>query len=230
MSNLTSLDPKWKPLYTLAGIIALFNVLLIFIQIVLFSISPPPQLFEIEAWLELFASRPVYGLINLDLLLALNNIILVPVYLGIYVALKKENESAMLVGLILGLVGIAIYFPSNPCIEMLNLSSLYTQGNPSEKASLIQSATAIMMNWHGTSFVVYYFLEAIILLVFSVVMLKSSSFKKSTSWFGILSGIMMCIPSTFGTVGLIFSFLSLIPWVIFSILLGIRFIREGRAS
>jgi hypothetical protein len=46
---------------------------------------------------------------------------------------------------------------------------------------------------------------------------------------GLLSGILMAVPSTFGTVGLYFSLASLVPWVVFAVLVARRLWRLGEA-
>jgi len=228
MSKLNHFEPKWKALYTIAGYLAFLNIILIFVQVIIFSIWMPPAINEAKKWLELFSSNPLLGFINLDLLLLLNNIILIPIYLVLYFTLKKENESWMLIGLVLALMGLAAYIPSNPAFEIFFLSRTYMEVDIAEKTSLIIAAQALLMHWHGTTFVVYYFLNAAILLIYGRYMLKSSSYRKVTAWVCLASGILMCVPSNFGIIGLVFSLLSLLPWIVFTMILGFRFIREGR--
>lgn len=45
---------------------------------------------------------------------------------------------------------------------------------------------------------------------------------------GLIAGFLMVIPSTAGTLGLVFSLASLIPWYVFSILVAKKFIQLGR--
>jgi len=57
------------------------------------------------------------------------------------------------------------------------------------------------------------------------VMLRSNFFGRGIAWVGLISGILMTIPSTAGTIGLFFSLASLVPWAIFLILLIPKFFR-----
>jgi hypothetical protein len=51
-------------------------------------------------------------------------------------------------------------------------------------------------------------------------MLLNSTFSKATAIWGLVSGFFMLIPSTAGMLGLVFSLVSLIPWIVFSLLVG----------
>lgn len=78
-----------------------------------------------------------------------------------------------------------------------------------------------MAGYTGTIFNVYYVLNAICLLLFSYALIKSPRFKKSLGlWMGFSSGILMIVA---GTIGMTFSLLSLIPWVVFIALLRINY-------
>ena len=80
-----------------------------------------------------------------------------------------------------------------------------------------------MARYTGTTFDVYYILNAIVLLTISFVMFKSKIYIRATAWSGLVSGVLMSIPSTFGVIGLVFSLVFLIPWIVFSVLLVFSF-------
>jgi len=67
-------------------------------------------------------------------------------------------------------------------------------------------------------------------LIFAMVMLRSKVFSKATGWVGLVSGLLMTIPSTAGAVGLIFSLASLVPWAVFSVMIARRFFQMDRRS
>lgn len=56
-------------------------------------------------------------------------------------------------------------------------------------------------------------------------MLKSQIYSKTTAIIGITSGILMAIPSSAGTLGMVLSLASLVPWAIFIILISKKFFR-----
>ncbi|MDX9775560.1 MAG: hypothetical protein RBT40_06370, partial [Petrimonas sp.] len=82
-----------------------------------------------------------------------------------------------------------------------------------------------MARYTGTAFDVYYVFNAITLILISMTMYKSRDFGRSSATWGLVAGIFMIIPSTAGTLGLICSLLSLVPWIVFSVLIGRRLIQ-----
>ncbi len=140
-------------------------------------------------------------------------------YLALYFALKDENKTLSIFGLTIGLIGLAIYFPSNTSIEMLSISSQYADAvTEQEKTILLAAGQTLFSIWRGTSFAVYYVLNGIALILFFSAMCKNNKFRKITAYIGLLSGILMVVPATAGIIGITMSLLSLIPWSIFSIL------------
>lgn len=74
----------------------------------------------------------------------------------------------------------------------------------------------------GTAFNVYYVLSDVALLIIAFVMLRSDVFSKKTGYLALAAGIFMAIPSTVGTIGLVFSLLSLVPWEVWLIFIARR--------
>lgn len=214
-------DAQWHWIFKSGGLAAALGVAIIPIQIIVYAIAPPPA--NITEWFNLFQSSPLLGLLNMDLLYLVNNLLLILIYLSLYLALKPIREAVVLTALILGLVGIAAYVPSNPAFEMLELSEQYQAASTEAHLALLLAAgQALIVQIEGTAFLVYYILNALALLLFAAVMLRSGVFSRNTAYAGIAAGILMLVPSNVGTVGLIFAFLSLIPWAIFSILVARR--------
>ncbi len=223
MENKKQLLLQWSGLFRTSGVLIVLMLIIIPVQIVIFTVSPMPV--SIDQWIQLFVNQPVLGMLHLDLLYLINTVILSIIYFALAILVFNENKSITAIALILGLVGIAAYFPSNTCIEMLFLTRNY-----SDMESLRQAATILLLEWKGTAFTVYYILNAIALLLLSIAMQKNPLFKKRTAILGIVSGILMMIPSTFGMIGLIFSMLSLIPWYIFCIDVSVLFLRKPKLS
>lgn len=218
-------NTEWQWIYKLATISAIVGVAIIPLQIIVYLISPPPT--AIEDWFSLFQNNTLLGLLNLDLLYLLNNILLVPIYLALYLAMKPIDEAKPLMAVVLGLLGIAAYFSSNTAFEMLALSEQYRNATDTQAALLLAAGQALMVNYVGSAFLVYYLLNALALLLFALVMLQSKVFGRNAAYAGIVSGLLMLVPSMFGTIGLIFAFASLLPWALFSILIARSFFRLG---
>lgn len=219
--GISSTHAQWKELYKIGGVAALLSVLLIPIQIFIFVRWPPPG--PVADWFALFQQNWFLGLLSLDLLYLLNNTFLVLIYLALYIALRQVNPSWMIIMLVLGLIGVAAYFASNTAFEMLALSNQYTvAGTEAEKAMLLAAGQAMLVIYKGTAFDVYYVFDAIALLILAVVMLRSNIFSKAAGYWGLASGILMTIPSTVGTLGMMFALASLVPWMVFCLLIARR--------
>jgi hypothetical protein len=212
---------NFQPLYRVAQFLALTMLILIPLQIVIYVIAPPPD--TVKGFFELYQQNPFLGLLSLDFLYLFNNMIIVIIYLALFVLLYREKPVIVLLALILGLIGIACYYPSNPAFEMLTLSNQYFQALPEQQTIYLAAGEALMAGYTGTTFDVYYVLSTICLLLFAYALIKSHKFKKSIGLWGLASGFFMIVPSSAGVLGMIFSLLSLIPWVVFIALLMINF-------
>jgi len=135
----------------------------------------------------------------------------------------------MLIAVVFGITGIAAYFASNTAFEMLSLSSQYSAAATEAQRAMFLTAGQVMLEtYKGTAFDIYYVLNTIVLFVFSVVMLRSNIFSRTTAYLGILAGVLMVVPSSAGTIGLYFSLASLVPWAIWLILVARRLFRLGQ--
>lgn len=220
-------DLNWNKLYKTGGIAAIVIVLIIPIQVAIFAIFPPPE--TTIGFFELFNSNWIIGLLSLDFLYYVNNGLLILVYLGLFASLQRIDFATMLIALTLGLVGITTYYVSSVGFEMLSISNHYYATESIEiKQQLLSVGHSLISRYKGTAFDVYYVFNAITLLLISITMYKSKDFGKSAATWGLIAGIFMIIPSTAGTIGLIFSLISLIPWIVFSILIGKRMIRMAK--
>lgn len=212
---------NFRPLYRVAQFLALTMLILIPLQIVIYVIAPPPN--TVKEFFELYQQNPFLGLLSLDFLYLFNNMIIAIIYLALFVLLYREKPVTVLLALIFGLIGIACYYPSNPAFEILTLSNQYFQALPEQQMIYLAAGEALMAGYTGTSFDVYYVLSTICLMLFAFALIKSPKFKKSVGLWGFASGFFMIVPSSAGLLGMIFSLLSLIPWVVFVALLMINF-------
>jgi hypothetical protein len=215
------LNINFQPLYRVAHFLALAMLLLIPSQIVIFVIAPPPD--TVRGFFELYQQNPFLGLLSLDFLYLFNNIIIAIIYLALFTLLYQQTPVTVLLALIFGLIGIACYYPSNPAFEMLTLSNQFVQALPEQQTIYLAAGEAVMAGYTGTSFDVYYVLSTVCLLLFACAIIKSTKFKKSVGLWGLASGFFMIVPSSAGTLGMVFSMLSLIPWVVFVALLMLKF-------
>lgn len=227
LTNVETVDSRWKDLCKVGGMAALTMLVLMAIQIIVFVVWPPPS--TVEGYFALFHNNWLLGLLSLDLLYIVDSVLLIPIYLALYAVLKRAGESSMLIAVVFGITGIAAYFASNTAFEMLSLSSQYSAATTEAQRVMFLTAGQVMLEtYKGTAFDIYYVLNTIVLFVLSVVMLRSDIFSKTTAYLGILAGVLMVVPSSAGTIGLYFSLASLVPWAIWLILVARRLFQLGQ--
>ncbi|SMP52593.1 protein of unknown function [Sphaerochaeta associata] len=200
-----------------AAFCSLAMLVLIPTQIIVFSLHRPPS--EAKLWFDLFASNWFLGLIEMDLLYLIDNALVALVYLGLYEILKEKHRALMQIALLLGYIGIAAYYSSNPAFELWEAQRNYAQASTLiEQQTWLTIAESLILQWRGTAFNSYYILNGICLILISYALIKSD-LPREIGVIGLISGILMSIPSTAGMIGLVFSILSLIPWMFFLALL-----------
>lgn len=219
MEKIMNVD--YRPLFKLTNFLIIIMLLIIPIQIIVFSIAPPPD--SVVGFFELFRENAFLGLLSLDFLYLINNTIMIVLYLSLFIALYKEKPVTSLIAFVIGLTGVVCYYGSNPSFEMMTLSKKFFEARMSDHIIYIAAGEALLAGYSGTSFNVYYVLNTICLLLFAYILIKSPIFKKSVGYWALASGFFMIIPSSAGMIGLIFSLLSLIPWVVFIGLLRLEF-------
>lgn len=220
---------KWRGIFKTTGILTIIMLVIIPIQIIIFIQTPHPQ--SVNEWLYLFNNNPLLGLIHMDLLYLLNNIILAFIYLSLLISLYKTKRNTIIIAFLLGTIGLIAYISSNKSIEMFLISKEFIEASDeSTRNILLSSAKNMLLEWKGTAYLTYYFLGDITLFLISIAMFRSNIYSKTTASWALISAIFMTIPASFGTIGLIFSLLSLIPWYIFCILLVIKLLQFGKNS
>ena len=175
-------------------------------------------------------AAPLRGLLALDLLLVIANLLAIPVFLALYVALRKASPSFMALALALGLVGIAAYYASNTSFNMLALSQQYAAAtSEAQKASLQAAGQAMLAIYTGTAFQVNYIIGAIALIIISVVMLRGGVFSKATAYLGILANTLalgLYLPA----IGIYVSIFSVLFLAVWEVLIGLRFFQLAQLT
>ena len=228
-NNTENTDFAWKPLYKIGGIAASLMFALTLVQSFIFIAYPPPS--TVIDYFTLFQKNQFLGLLDLDFLLIVINILLILIYLALYVALNRFNKSYTTVALVIGLVGTTLFFASREAtFGMLTLSSQYTAATTdAQRATLLAAGQALLAIYNGTAFDLSYVLGGLVILIFSVVMLQSNIFNKAIAYVGIVMGILMLVPPTVGTIGLFLSLISLVPTLIWLIPIARKFFQLARA-
>lgn len=199
-------------------------------QAAIFFISPPPT--TVIQYFELFQKNPFLGLLDLDLSLTVDNLLFIMVYVGLYFLLKKSNRVLVTLGLVFSIMSVTLYVMSREALfSMLNLSNQYSIATSETERTILETIGQTMLTiYNGTCFTISYFLGGVTIILFSIAMLKSNIFTKVTGWLGLIMGILMLVPPTFGQLGFVLSFLSIIPLMPWLIIIAIRFFKLGRQN
>ena len=221
---------NWGNFYKFAGLSSLTSAALIPIAGIVFFVYPPPGFdptTEITVgWFNLFYSNWLAGLFNLDLVMVIDNVLVIPVFIALFMILRKINEPLMTVALVIGLVGIAGYFAVNPAFSMLSLSRQYAIANETDQKTLVASGQTLLALYQGTGFVAYMILVSAAGVIMATVMLKMKIFSRWIAYTGILSNILnpaMFIP----VIGLYIGLLTLVPLMIWYVSLGLTLLKIG---
>jgi hypothetical protein len=168
----------WIALYRAAAAAALVTAVLIPIQIAVFIAYPFPD--TVAGWFTLLQQNPLAGLVDLDLLLVVDNVLLVVIALALYVALREVSPSIMLAAAGLWLLAIAMFITANPAIGLLGLSDQFAAATTeAQRSAALAAGQALLAGWEGTAFQVSYVVGQLAGVIVGVVMLRSSLFGRA---------------------------------------------------
>jgi len=211
----------WRGLLRTGMWAAWAGIAMVVIQMAIYVFWPPPE--TTEGYFDLLIDHPVRGMLSLDVLYVVSNLLAFLVYLALTVVLWRVSRSGVTIAMGLSAIGIAAYMSAPRAVEMLTLARSYADADPAQRVALLATGDGMLAGWMGTAFDIYYVLNGIALVVFVVLMFRSDIFSRATAWWGVVAAILMTVPTNFGVVGLVFAISSLVPWMVLSWLVAGRF-------
>lgn len=182
-----TVDDRWHSLHKIGGISAIMIAILLIGEVFVYSAIPNP-ISPIEH-IELFLKKPLVGLLHFDLLGMIAYLLFIPMILSLYMALRQNNRSVILIATVLFCVGIAVFFATNTAFSMLSLSKQYALiETEAEKAMLLASCQTMITLFNVHAFMVSYIIVSAAWLMIGSVMLWSKLFNRFTAYMGILAG------------------------------------------
>lgn len=133
---------SWRGLLLTGAGAAVASVALTAVQVVVFATHPPPQ--TIEGVMQLMQRNPLLGLVSLDIVICVNNVLVALIYLALAAALFQTARSLVTIALGLGMLGIAAYLGSNPAVELLLLSREHARAPSGQRAALLAAGDGLL--------------------------------------------------------------------------------------
>lgn len=217
---------RWAGLFRVAGIGAVLTGILIPLQVVAFIVWPPPEGGVLE-WFELFQENAFIGLVSFDLVILLEEVLLIPIVLALYLLLRRGSESLMLIATAAWLISVALFIGSNTGFEMLALSGNYAEAaSEAERATLVAAGQAMLTAYMemGSSFVVGYLLASLAGVLVGLAMLRNRVFPRLAAWAVIVAnllGLALFMPG----IGVLLSIVSVVILIAWYLLVGRRLLR-----
>jgi hypothetical protein len=200
----------WRTLYRIAAAAAVMVLALVPVQMFVFLHWPPPD--AVADWFALYRQNAVVGLVDMDLLLIVDQVLIAIVCLALCVALWRVSRAWISIALLFTVVACAAYIASNPAFEMLRLSHQFeTAVTPVQHVQALSAGEAMIATWLGSSFATGYVLGALAFLIIAVLTLQSQVFSRATGYIGLVFALLSIVPASAGRLGLVMSLLSLVP-------------------
>jgi hypothetical protein len=226
MNAMSTVRESSPSVYRLAAGSLITMFVVVAIQVAVFAVSPPPR--DAEGWLAVYRDNPLLGFLNADGLYLLTNLLVFPLYVALWLRLRAATP--LLAGAALGTsaLSLAVYLPTNVSVELWVVASKATSATGEAHTATLGAIEALLASSAGTAFVVYYLLGAAVLVTFGLALRATNVWGRKAWVLALASGALMVVPSTFGIVGIAFSFASLVPWMWFCVIAVRRLRTDAR--
>ena len=181
---------QWS-MHAIGGVCALIVGTLFLAEMVVYIATSAPSLADASAWFTLFQTNRLLGLVDFGILELYGLILFVPMFLALYAALRRANQSLMAIAMTLVLVGIAANFATNKLFSLLTLSDLHSAAaTAAQKSQFLAAGQATLalgaLGGIGGS-VEGGIPMAVAGLIISVVMVRSNTLGRGVGYAGILA-------------------------------------------
>lgn len=211
MGTATNRSPRtiyqrdWRTLYVWGGIVAFVALGGMLLDIVLTMLpgwgtdTVPPTA---TAWFAQLESNPLLALRNLDLLNVALSLLALPMYVALHGALRRTAPGLSTLGLVVVVVGTALFAAANSALPMLELSRQFGRAtDESARVALAAAADALLSRGAHGSFGAYpgFLLSEIGTLIMALAMLRNGVFGARTAWTGAFGATVLLAYTTLYT-------------------------------
>lgn len=241
-------DTAYKGLYVIGGVAALIAGLVfrrnLGPEVSLLTGHMPPD--TTLGWFTLLQENRLLGLALLNVFDIVDYALLSLIFIALYAALKRDHESKALIAVVLGVIGVTVYFASNVSFSLLSLSDQYAATTTDAQRSMLLSAGQAMLSiynpgtvYQGTGIYLSFLLVAGAGLLISIAMLRSTIFGRTTAYIGILASVLdlgycltvILVPgAALAVIGTLFVASAGLLLMIWHILIGLRLLQMGNVA
>ena len=183
-------EPTWNLLYRIGGIAPLLTLAFYISEFLFIRWDSFPT--STEGWFSLFQRNKLLGLFYLNALDIFSIALLGVMFLALYVALRKINQSLMAIAGFFSLLGVGVFIvPRVAMLSMLPLSDLYAAATTDvERMRLLAAGETLSFLGTPTPQTMGFLFMSIGVVLISIVMLQGNVFGKMPPWFGILASVV----------------------------------------
>lgn len=207
ISKHESPQSKWKLLFRIGAIAILIAVIFFrryygaelsaFNGFGIFEMPATEPVSAME-WFDVLHDYPYVGLSWLGLYDLVNYLLVGLFFLALYSALREFSPSLMLIAISAGLLGVGVYLVSNQAFALLGLSQKFAEATSEAQRAVYLAAGESLLAIHnpaglpnlGAGLHISLLLVFTAGLLFSVAMLRSGVFTKTTAVIGIIMNIL----------------------------------------
>jgi hypothetical protein len=183
---------RWRGVLATAAAGAILTAVCVPLQVALFIAVPPPTSQSVAAWFDLLNTSPVVGLLSLDLLMMVEQVLAVPIILALFLLVHRASASATLLGAAAWLMGAILFLGSNTGFEMLALARGYAAAGPADQAAYIAAGHGMLASYWdmGTSFVFGYVLSAVGGILLGTALVRAGWPGRAAGWLLLVANLV----------------------------------------
>lgn len=186
----------WKTLFKAGAVAPLIALAVYVLEVIgVIMVGDPYPTSSLE-WFTLFEENRLLGLLALNVFDVVSISLLGVMYLALYMALKRQDASRMLIAVFFALLGVTVFVASRADMgsTMLKLSDEYAAATTQvQKDQLLAVGQALGAPIRATINTMGYFFVAAASLIISTVILRSRTFNKAAAYLGILGFIIALV-------------------------------------
>lgn len=172
--------PAWRNICWLGGSAALLILVTALAEIMITFLPGGYTTAEtVTEWFALLQENPFLGLRNLGLLNIVMTTLGIPMMFSLFWVLRKTNQHAAALAMILAIIGEAVFFATNRAFPMLALSTQYTAAASEAERMMLEAAGQAMLavgQSHTPGTFLAFFFSSFAGILMSVAMLRGKLF------------------------------------------------------